>query len=129
MISGFKELRSLLTRINQEGDFPISLLIDAQGFLIASSATNDQNPEQQSAAVALMQKTIEQARQTMGFVQTDEITLYISDGLCLVCRPFLANGRELILAVTLADKKQSYRRITNQAIVEITDMLKEGFGK
>ncbi len=102
MSSDFKALHAVLTRLNREGGFIISLLTDAQGFLVASSATNDQNPEHQSAAVALMKKSVGQTGQTLGLIQTEEISLCTTDGVRLVCRPFLANGRELILAVTLA---------------------------
>jgi hypothetical protein len=48
--------------------------------------------------------------------QTDEISLFDTKGRRLVCRPFSANGHNLILAVLVPDKQQSYRRLTNTAV-------------
>jgi hypothetical protein len=53
--------------------------------------------------------------------QTDEISLYDSQGQRLVCRPFVANGYDMILAIIVPTKQQSYRRLTNQAIRNIKE--------
>jgi predicted regulator of Ras-like GTPase activity (Roadblock/LC7/MglB family) len=114
--SGSTELARLLADMNEQGKFPIAVLTDRHGFPIASAAQPGQNPDTQSAVVALVQKTATQVRDQLGMAQTDEISLYDTQGQRLVCRPISINGHDLILAVLVPDKNSSYRRLTNQAI-------------
>lgn len=114
--TGSTEIARLLEEMNQKGGYPISVLTDRQGFPIASAANSDQDPDTQSAVVALVQKTASQVSNQLGMAQTDEISLYDARGRRLVCRPFNANNHEMILAVIIPDKSQSYRRLTNQAV-------------
>jgi predicted regulator of Ras-like GTPase activity (Roadblock/LC7/MglB family) len=102
--------------MNEQGGFPISVLTDRHGFSIAAAAAPNQDPEIQSAVVALVQKTAAQVRDQLGMAQTDEISLFDTEGRRLVCRPFSANGHEMILAVLVSDKHQSYRRLTNKTV-------------
>lgn len=122
--SGSTELSRVLGEMNEKGDFPISVLTDRHGFPIASAASPGQNPETQSAVVAMVQKTASQVRDQLGMAQTDEISMYDTEGRRLVCRPFNANGHDMILAVVIPDKKQSYRRLTNQAVRDIRKVWK-----
>ncbi len=113
---GSTELGQLLADMNEQGGFPLAVLADQQGFSIASAAAPDQNPEMQAAMVALVQKTATQVRDQLGMAQTDEISLFDTEGRRLVCRPFSANGYNMILAVLVPNKHQSYRRLTNKAV-------------
>ena len=122
--SGSIELARVLQDMNQQGDFPIAIITDRQGFPIASAAAPEQDPETQSAVVALVQKTATQASHQLGMASTDEISLYDTRGRRLVCRPFTVNNYELILAVVIPDKQQSYRRLTNKAVREIRQRWK-----
>lgn len=122
--SGSTQLARLLASMNNEGGFPIAVLTDRQGFPIASAAAPDQDPETQSAVVALVQKTAAQVQQQLGLAQTDEISLYDTNGRRLVCRPLNANGHEMILAVLVPDKRQSYRRLTNKTVKAIRQQWK-----
>ncbi|MCQ3980323.1 MAG: hypothetical protein DPW09_43480, partial [Anaerolineae bacterium] len=97
--SGSTELARLLAEMNKAGEFPIAVLTDRHGFPIASAAAPGQDPETQSAVVALVQKTAAQVRDQLGMAQTDEISLYDTNGQRLVCRPISVNGHDLILAV------------------------------
>ncbi len=117
--SGSVELSRLLADMNEKGNFPISVLTDRQGFPIASAASAGQNPDTQSAVVALVQKTASQVSQQLGMASTDEISLYDTEGNRLVCRPFNANGHDMILAVLVPNKGQTYRRLTNQTVSAI----------
>jgi predicted regulator of Ras-like GTPase activity (Roadblock/LC7/MglB family) len=117
--SGSAELAQLLTTMNKQGGFPIAILTDQHGFPLASAADPDQDPEIQSAVVALVQKTAAQVQNQLGMAPTDEISLFDTEGRRLVCRPFSANGHNLILAVVIPDKHQSYRRLTNTAVKAI----------
>ncbi len=119
--SGSAILSDILTRINTEGGFPISIITDKQGFPIASASLPGEDPETKSAVVALVQKTAAQVQAQLGMAATDEISLYDAQGQRLVCRPFVANGYDMILAVMIPNRNQSYRRITNQAIRAITE--------
>lgn len=122
--SGSARLAELLIEMNQEGDFSISILTDRQGFPIASAAQPGQDPDVQAAVVALVQKTGVQARQQLGMAQTDEISLYDAEGQRLVCRPFDANGHDMILAVRIPNRHQSYRRLTNRVITQVRSFWK-----
>ena len=117
--SSSTDLAKVLANMNELGDFPISVLTDRHGFSIASAAAPDQDPDTQSAVVALIQKTASQASTQLGLAQTDEISLYDAKGQRLVCRLFEAKGHNMILAVLIPSKKQSYRRLTNQAVSAI----------
>jgi predicted regulator of Ras-like GTPase activity (Roadblock/LC7/MglB family) len=114
--SGSTELAQLLADMNEQGNFPISVLTDRNGFPIASAAVPGQDPDTQSAVVALVQKAAIQASSHLGMTQTDEISLYDTSGKRLICRPFNANGHDMILAVLIPDKRQTYRRLTNVAV-------------
>ena len=122
--SGSTELARVLAEMNSKGSFPIAVITDRHGFPIASAAAPDQDPNIQSAVVALVQKTAIQASNQLGMSQTDEISLYDTEGRRLVCRPFSANGHNLILAVLIPDKKLSYRRLTNEAVHSIKQQWK-----
>lgn len=114
--AGSTELARLLAEMNEAGGFPIAVLTDRHGFPIASAAAPGQNPDIQSAVVAMVQKTASQVRDQLGMAQTDEISLYDTSGQRLVCRPISANGHDMILAVLVPDKDKSYRRLTNQTV-------------
>lgn len=117
--SGSTELSQLLADMNKQGGFPIAVLTDRHGFPIASAAAPGENPDMQSAVVALIQKTATQVREQLGMAQTDEISVYDTGGRRLVCRPFNLNGHDLILAVLVPDKHKSYRRLTNKTVSAI----------
>ncbi len=122
--SGSARLADVLTEMNTAGQFLMSLLADKHGFLIAAATAPDETAEYQSAVVALVQKTALQAHQQLGLAPTDEITLNDAKGQRLICRPFAANGHEMILAILIPGREQSYRRLTNKVIGEIKQMWK-----
>ncbi len=113
---GSTKLAQVLATMNEKGGFPIAVLTDRHGFSIASSAAPGEDPDTQSAVVALVQKTATQVSHQLGMAQTDEISLYDTNGRRLVCRPFSADEHDMILAVVIPDKTQSYRRLTNTAV-------------
>ena len=114
--SGSTELAQILAEMNEGGGFPIAVVTDRHGFPIASAASPGQDPDTQSAVVALVQKTASQVQHQLGMAQTDEISMFDTEGRRLVCRPFQANGHSMILAILVPDKNQSYRRLTNVAV-------------
>jgi predicted regulator of Ras-like GTPase activity (Roadblock/LC7/MglB family) len=122
--SSSTELSHVLAEMNSKGNFPISVLTDRHGFPIASASSPGQNADTQSAVVAMVQKTASQVRDQLGMAQTDEISLFDTDGRRLVCRPFNANGHDMILAVLVTDRNGSYRRLTNQAVRDISKVWK-----
>ncbi len=122
--AGSARLAELLAEMNAEGGFSISLLTDRHGFPIASATQAGQDPDVQAAVVALVQKTAVQARQQLGMAATDEISLFDAEGQRLICRPFDANGYDMILAVRIPHRHQSYRRLTNVAIQTVRRIWK-----
>lgn len=123
--SGVNELATLLADMNKEGGFLIAVLTDWQGLPIASAAAPDQDPDAQSAVVALVQKTAAQIHDQLGMAQTDEIWMYDASGQRLVCRPFNVRERDMILAVLVPNGRQSCRRLTNKAVNAIRRALVE----
>ena len=117
--SSSAEIAKILADMNKKGEFSIAVLTNRDGFPIASAALPDQDPLKQAAVVALIQKTAAQVSAQLGMTQTDEISLFDNEGQRLVCRPFTANGHELILAVLIPSKIQSYRRLTNNMVAAI----------
>ena len=91
--SGSTEMAKVLAQLNQAGGFPIAVLVDRDGFPLASAAAPGQNPEMQSAVVAQVQKTVNQVSDRLGMAQTDEVSVYDTEGRRLVCRPFSANAQ------------------------------------
>ena len=123
--SGSSQLTHLLENMNQEGNFPISVLTDQQGLVIASAASSGLDPERQSAVVAFIQKAAVQVSKQLGMAKTDEVSLYDVNGQRLVCRPFCVNGFDLILAVIVPDRAHSHRRATNRALRDIRHTWKK----
>lgn len=117
---GSSQLSEILREMNEAGGFSISVLTDRHGFPLAAATSQGNDPDTQSAVVALIQKAATQATSQLGIGQTDEITLFDSEGNRLVCRPFEVNGHQLILAVRIDDRRKAYRRLTNQAIRKIS---------
>ena len=122
--SGSTPLANILAEMNTNGNFPIAVITDMEGFPIAWAASSSRDPDLQSAVVALVQKTAAQVRDQLGMAQTDEISVYDRKGQRLVCRPFEVNEYSLILAVLVPEKKQTYRRLTNVAIRSIKRIWK-----
>jgi len=120
--SGSSKLTELLTNLNKEGGFPISILTDAQGLPIASAAEEGMNPDRQSAVVAFIQKTATQVARQLGFSGSEEISLVDTDGRHLVCRSFRAHQYELILSVMVPERNTSYRRATSHTIKQIIEL-------
>jgi predicted regulator of Ras-like GTPase activity (Roadblock/LC7/MglB family) len=117
--SGSTQLNTLLTQLNTDAQFPISVLTDFQGLAIAWAASNGMDPDRQSAVVAFVQKAAAQVSKQLGMAQTDEISFYDTNGQHLVCRPFDVEQYGLILAVVVPNRSRSYRRATNQAVRDI----------
>lgn len=126
--SGSRKLHQLLTKMNQDGNFCITVLTDAQGLPIASAAKPGYDPERQAAVVALVQRTATTASNRLG-MDMDEISLNAADGQRLVCRSFVVGSSHLILAVSISSRDQAYRRLTNQAIQSIIEIWKSYWGE
>ena len=112
-------LEETLAQMNAEVGFPLSVLTNAQGLVIASSADEGQDPNKQSAIVAKVREAVQSVRTQLKMGAIDEISVYDEDGRRLVCRPIQLNGNDLILAVLVPTRGQAYRRATNAAIAGI----------
>ncbi len=114
-----KKLNMLLTNLSEKGDFPVAILTDRHGLLIAFAATVGQDTQTQAAVVALIENTATQVQNLLNMAQADEISLNDQNGQRLICRPFNINDQVMILAILVPNKEQSYRRLTNQTINNI----------
>lgn len=126
--SSSNELHQSLTKMSENGNFPISVLTDQNGLPIAFVARTGFDPDRQAAVVALVQKTASQVGKQLGMAQADEISVFDTNGQRLVCRPFTAGEYDLVLAVLVPDKEQPYRRLTTQAITEIKRIWSQYWG-
>lgn len=122
--SGADILIEILTDMNREANFQMSVLTDKEGLPIASAFSNGSDPERQSAVIAFLQKTAVQVSKQLGMDEIDEISFSYVDGQHLICRPFSIDSNRLILAIIVIDRDQSYRRITNRALTEIKNIWK-----
>ena len=113
-------LTNLVENMNEAGGFLVSVLTDKFGLPIVYAAREGFDPEKQSATIAIIKKTITQNEKRLGISQAEEINIIDSEGQLLVCRTFSANENELILAVLMANRQLSYRRITNRTINQIS---------
>lgn len=113
-------LTQILEEMNQEGDFLASVVTDQNGLPIVFAAREGYDTERQSAIMALVRKVIAQNEKRLGISQAEEISIVDSDGRLLVCRAFTARDYDLILAVLIANRQQTYRRITTRAANQIS---------
>ena len=119
----FEEISNILTETNKKGGFIASLIIDREGFPIASASSGEQSLEIQAALLGLVRRATSQASQELGLSYTTEFTLYDENGNLFVCRLFLAGEIELALAFLIPDKYISYRRLMQQTINAVQKAL------
>jgi predicted regulator of Ras-like GTPase activity (Roadblock/LC7/MglB family) len=123
--SGSEILANILRNMNQQGNFPMSVLTDKEGLPIASAFSNGSDPDRQSAVVAFLQKTAIQVSRQLGMEEIEEISFKYVDGQHLVCRPVNIDTSKLILAFNISDRDQSYRRTPNHAVAAIRQVWKQ----
>lgn len=115
-------LAQVLFDMNREGQFQAATLSLRDGLLVASSASNGDDPVAQSAVVAKLANAANLARSQMAISAPEELSFNAEDGRRLICRPFSLNGHELILAVLIPKRGQSYRRATSKAIARLKNV-------
>lgn len=113
-------LTKLLEDMNQAGDFLVSMVTDINGFPVVYATREGFDTERLGATISMVKKTISQNEKRLGISATSEISIVDSDGLLLICRSFTARAHELTLAVLMANRQQSYRRITTHTMNEIS---------
>ena len=118
-------LTQLLTEMNQEGNFLVSLLADQDGLPIVFAADAGFDAEKQSATIAMVKKSIAQNEKRLGISAAREISIVDEDGHLLICRSFNANDNDLTLAVLMETRQQSYRRSTTKAMTQIKRVWKK----
>jgi predicted regulator of Ras-like GTPase activity (Roadblock/LC7/MglB family) len=118
-------LTQLLTEMNQEGNFLVSLLADQNGLPIVFAAGDGYDAEKQSATIAMVKKSIAQNEKRLGISAAREINIVDEDGHLLICRSFTANNNDLTLAVLMDNRQQSYRRSTTKAMNQIIRIWKK----
>lgn len=116
---GPAQLGKMLTELNRESGFPIAVVANKEGLVLASSSVNGLDPERQSAVVAKVAEMASMASAQLKLGVTDEISIFDEDGRRLVCRPINLGGQELMLAVLVPHRGQAYRRATNKLITQI----------
>jgi predicted regulator of Ras-like GTPase activity (Roadblock/LC7/MglB family) len=116
---GLGSLVNVLKKMRQEGNFNFCVLIDKDGFQVASSANDHLDLDRKAATIALIQRTIHQVQRHMQMTSPQEVVIFDSSGQRLVCRLFQIQQYPMILACIVPDRNQPYRQIINKAIREI----------
>jgi predicted regulator of Ras-like GTPase activity (Roadblock/LC7/MglB family) len=110
-------LDHVLRQMNDEGGFKASVLVSSEGLPI-TSVSSPFDIEMMAAMVTLVGNTIEQARESIGLDELDEVSVVQADKMRLICRHFSV-GEEHVILATIAPPRQTYRRLTNRAIKRI----------
>ena len=110
-------LDHVLREMNDEGRFRASVLVSSDGLPI-SSVSSPFDTEMMAAMVTLVVNTIEQARESIGLDEVDEVSMVQADKMRLICRHFSVGDEQVTLAA-IAPPHQTYRRLTNRAIRRI----------
>ncbi len=123
-----KTLQKILEKTNQGGDYKggklrISLLCDSKGLILAST-DSEYDPEEISALSSLVGTVVDRAERDIGFESVDEVSLVNDNKVRFVCRPFVVKEKMFILVVVTPPYKP-YRALTNRAIEELSNALKE----
>lgn len=114
-------LDHVLREMNDEGRFRASVLVSSDG-LPLSSVSSPFDMEMMAAMVTLVVNTIEQARESIGLDELDEVSMVQADKMRLICRRF-SIGEEQVILAAIAPPHQTYRRLTNWAIKTIQRAL------
>jgi hypothetical protein len=127
--SGPRQLGKLLSQFIQDGGFSICVLTDQNGLPIASASQNGHDPDRQAAVMGLIQRNVAAvAAQGLGFAMADEIAFNYDQGQRLICKFFKAGNHDLILALTVADRNKTYRRLTRALIGAIRQTWQQYWG-
>lgn len=119
MTFGPTRLNGMLNDLNRESGFPIAVIANSDGLVVATSSSNGFDPQRQSAVVGKVREIASLVTSQLRLGTTDEIMINDDSGQRLVCRPFSIGDREFVLAVMIPLRRQSYRRVTNTLIREI----------
>ena len=117
-------LLDVLERINAEGEFFTSVIMDVEGLSLAEVGSNyDINTI--IAIPTLLQMVIQRAESQRMFCKIDEVSFLDNDEkLRLVARHFYVIGQVFILVILLP-KEKAYRRLANKATGEIKLILSQ----
>jgi predicted regulator of Ras-like GTPase activity (Roadblock/LC7/MglB family) len=110
-------LDHVLRQMNDEGRFRASVLVSSDGLPI-SLVSSPFDIEMMAAMVTLVANTIEQAMESIGLDELDEVSVVQADKMRLICRQFTV-GEERVILAAIAPPHQTYRRLTNRAIKRI----------
>ncbi|MGH2583011.1 MAG: roadblock/LC7 domain-containing protein [Anaerolineales bacterium] len=116
------ELNKLLGEMNAEAGFPLAVVTNHDGYVIAASGPEDADAQRQSAVVAKVGETAALASSQLKMGAMDEVSIYSRDGSRLICRSVgLPASSDLILSVMINKRGQPYRRATNKVIAQLRE--------
>ncbi len=111
----------ILVRMNKTGHFTTSVLASEDGLPVAAAPSpSPYDTDTLAAMVTLVKDFIQQTQTRLGLAEVDEVSIVVGDRSRLICRYFIAEGRPFVLAL-IAPPHQSYRRLTSQAIRELSE--------
>jgi predicted regulator of Ras-like GTPase activity (Roadblock/LC7/MglB family) len=115
------ELNKLLDEMNAGAGFPLAVVTNHDGYVIAASGPEGVDAQRQSAVVAKVGETAALASSQLKMGALDEVSIYSLDGSRLICRSVGLPGSDLILSVMISKRGQSYRRATSKVIAQLRE--------
>ena len=117
-------LLDVLERINEEGEFFTSVIMDAEGLSLAEVSSHyDINAI--AVIPTMLQLVIQRAESQRTFSKVDEVSFLDNDEkIKLVARYFYVIG-QLFVLVLLFPKGKAYRKLANKATKEIKLILSQ----
>lgn len=110
----------ILTEILEEGSYEAAILSDSDGFAIAA-VPFDRLTDMTAAMTALLRDTANQAHQLLKLATINELSLITDDRQRFICRFFYTDTGQSLSLTVMAAADQTYRRITNQAVMKIQE--------
>lgn len=119
------EIASLLARVNTAAGFPMSLVCDEAGLLLAV-AGEGADEEQLAGLTSLFDDIVVRAQRDVGFTEIDEVSMFDRVwGRCVV-RPLLPTPAGRFFLVVQVPPGSTWRRYTNKLKREIARIFASG---
>lgn len=116
------QLTRLLSDMNQESGYPLSLVCTEQGLLVAAVG-EAVRAEVAAGLTSLFDDIVNRAVRDLAVSRVDELTLVDETGLRYVLRPLPPRGPTRLFLVVAVPRHGSWRRNTNRLVARIGELM------
>ena len=117
-----QKITRLLTEVNADAGYPLSLVCTDQGLLVASSGDHFSS-EQLAGLTSLFDDIVMRARRDLDSGWVDEVTLLDPERGRLVVRPVPLDGSPRFFLVLQIPRRATWRRNTNRLTRKLAGWL------